>query len=259
MKPFPLMAIETTIFTKPVRHAALSQPMPNRPECAANLQVATPRPTKVNVGSGGQAVAGWLNVDKSPAVVLARWRRVRRALAFAGVLTDQQRQGFSTDVVYGDATKRLRFSDRSVDFLYCSHMIEHLSREQGMGFLIEVMRILKPGGMIRLATPDLAQLVSQYVADAGCDPSRAGDAFVSRMHFYHQTDGSFLRGLISRYLSGHWHQWLYDNASLSALLNGAGFAEINECQFRQGAFPDLQQIESRADSLFVQATKPLDT
>ena len=212
---------------------------------------------KVNFGSAGEAIPGWINVDKSPGVLLARRPAVRAALGRLGLLSEEQRRGFSPEVVYGDATRRLRFPDRSVEVIYSSHMIEHLSRASGRHFLAEARRVLRPGGRIRLATPDLGALVGEYcrARAAGREPP-AADEFMAALHLLHDGQEGLLGRLISRNLSGHWHQWLYDADSLSALLAEVGFTEIRRVEFRRGGFPDLERIEARPESLFVQARAP---
>jgi predicted SAM-dependent methyltransferase len=212
---------------------------------------------KVNFGSAAEAIPGWINVDKSPGVLLARRPALRAALGRLGLLSDEQIWGFSPDVIYGDATRRLRFADRTVEVIYSSHMIEHLSRAAGRRFLAEARRVLRPGGRVRLATPDLGALITEYCrADPTGGGSPAADEFMAALHLFHAGDEGLLRRLISRNLSGHWHQWLYDVESLSALLAEAGFTEIRRMEFRCGEFPDLERIEARPDSLFIQAQAP---
>jgi predicted SAM-dependent methyltransferase len=212
---------------------------------------------KVNFGSAAEAIPGWINVDKSPGVFLARRPGLRAALGRVGLLSEEQRRGFSPDVVYGDATRRLRFADGSVEAIYSSHMIEHLSRAHGRHFLAEARRVLRPGGRLRLATPDLGALVAEYSqARAAGGESPAADEFMAALHLFHDADEGLVGRLISRNFSGHWHQWLYDAESLSALLAEVGFTDIRRVPFRDGGFPDLERIEARADSLFVQAEAP---
>lgn len=211
----------------------------------------------VNFGSGADATAGWVNVDKSPALLLARRPWLRRILVDRGAISAAQGTGFSAAVVYGNAAKPLRFSSQSVACLYSSHMIEHVSRDQGLRFLTEARRVLRPGGVIRLATPDLAALVETYLGLSQSFESESGDWLMSRLHFMHDSDEGRIKRFISRNLSGHWHQWLYDAGSLVALLAEAGFERIEVVEYRQGRCPDLERIETRPDSLFVEAAAPL--
>jgi hypothetical protein len=52
------------------------------------------------------------------------------------------------------------------------------------------------------------------------------------------------------------HQWLYDEQSLAYLLMEAGFSQPEVRNYRAGAMPDLEQLEHRPDSLFIEALKP---
>jgi len=54
-----------------------------------------------------------------------------------------------------DARKRLPYKDNSVDFIYNEHFIEHITVEEAVKILIDFYRVLKPEGVLRIATPDL--------------------------------------------------------------------------------------------------------
>ena len=56
----------------------------------------------------------------------------------------------------------LKFNDNTFDFIYCSHFIEHLTKDQLRRFLNECYRILKPNGIIRIVTPDFDEMVFTY-------------------------------------------------------------------------------------------------
>lgn len=45
------------------------------------------------------------------------------------------------------------FKDKSIDMIYSSHFVEHLTGEQRIKFFNEIYRILKPGARIRLIHP----------------------------------------------------------------------------------------------------------
>ena len=57
----------------------------------------------------------------------------------------------------------LEFDDAIFDFVYTSHFIEHLSLEASKKFLNECRRILKPGGVIRIVTPDFHKICEEYI------------------------------------------------------------------------------------------------
>jgi predicted SAM-dependent methyltransferase len=55
------------------------------------------------------------------------------------------------------------FESNSFDVVYHSHVIEHFTPELGRKFLAECFRILKPGGVIRVATPNLEVIAQNYL------------------------------------------------------------------------------------------------
>lgn len=59
--------------------------------------------------------------------------------------------------------KGLPFADRSAAVCYSSHVLEHLGRYAARALLTECMRILKPGGILRLAVPDLEAIAREYI------------------------------------------------------------------------------------------------
>jgi hypothetical protein len=62
-----------------------------------------------------------------------------------------------------DLRERFPFEDASFDAVYHSHVLEHFTPEEGDSFTREAVRVLKPGGWIRLAVPDLERIVSLYL------------------------------------------------------------------------------------------------
>ncbi|MDR2819186.1 MAG: glycosyltransferase [Desulfovibrio sp.] len=64
------------------------------------------------------------------------------------------------------------FADATFDVVYHSHVLEHFSREDGKAFLQECFRVLRPGGLLRVAVPDLENIARAYLA--ALDEARAG-------------------------------------------------------------------------------------
>ena len=58
---------------------------------------------------------------------------------------------------------RFPFADEQFDIVYHSHLLEHFPRSYALPFLRECHRVLKPEGIIRIATPDLERLVRIYL------------------------------------------------------------------------------------------------
>jgi hypothetical protein len=55
------------------------------------------------------------------------------------------------------------FSDNSFDAVYHSHVLEHFNKIDGENLIKECFRVLKPGGVLRVAVPDLEQIAIKYL------------------------------------------------------------------------------------------------
>jgi predicted SAM-dependent methyltransferase len=53
--------------------------------------------------------------------------------------------------------------DNKFEAVYHSHVLEHFPRDKGFEFIKECYRVLKPGGVIRIAIPDLEQIARNYI------------------------------------------------------------------------------------------------
>jgi predicted SAM-dependent methyltransferase len=53
--------------------------------------------------------------------------------------------------------------DNSVDVVYHSHLLEHFAKHEAPVFLSECRRVLKPGGVLRVAVPDLEGITRTYL------------------------------------------------------------------------------------------------
>jgi len=60
-----------------------------------------------------------------------------------------------------DITK-LNYGNDSIDVIYASHVFEYFDRNEGMEVLREWYRVLKKGGVLRIAVPDFEAMSSLY-------------------------------------------------------------------------------------------------
>lgn len=66
-------------------------------------------------------------------------------------------------VRFWDLRRPLPFDEEVFDVVYSSNAIEHLVRTGGEALLRELVRVLQPGGTLRLLTPDLEQMCGEYI------------------------------------------------------------------------------------------------
>ena len=67
------------------------------------------------------------------------------------------------DVIAHDLLNGIPFENNSFDLVYHSHVLEHFSKEDGEKIIAECFRVLKPGGIIRIAIPDLEMILRNYL------------------------------------------------------------------------------------------------
>lgn len=191
---------------------------------------------RLQVGAGRMTLKGWLNSDIEPV------------------------QG----EVYLDAAAPFPFADKTFKYIYAEQLIEHLTYKQAQVFLRECFRVLVPGGRIRLATPDLLQLVALFTTDKTPIQKKLLD-FESRVNHFPSTPLPETAWFNT--LTRAWgHQFLYDPESLRATLEAAGFTSVTRVKLGESDAPDLQNIEmhwheggkeiDEATSQFVEATRP---
>jgi predicted SAM-dependent methyltransferase len=66
-------------------------------------------------------------------------------------------------VIPCDISNGINFDDNYFDVVYHSHVIEHIEKNLAPGFLDECYRVLKPGGILRIAVPDLEKIAQIYL------------------------------------------------------------------------------------------------
>ena len=91
---------------------------------------------RANLGCGSQICPDWINID----------------LVRTG-----------PGVVAHDLSTGIPLPDASCEVVYHSHVLEHLRRSDAQFFMRECFRVLKPGGILRVAVPDLEQICRQYL------------------------------------------------------------------------------------------------
>jgi predicted SAM-dependent methyltransferase len=155
-----------------------------------------------------------------------------------------------------DLTNGIPASDNSLDVVYHSHMLEHLTNTEGIQFLKECNRVLKPGATMRLLVPDLGAFSKKYMEkdDFFFDAYRK-EALADDKVLY-PTRGSVFMGM----LHNHGHKMGYDFDTICHILNQTGFTDIRKTMFQESKLCDIKDIEPyaplrAAESLCVECIK----
>ena len=200
---------------------------------------------KVNLGCGLSVANGWINVDASLNAFIAAWPKIthRFTYRFSGAnrfysFTDYHNILKNNRFVHHNLEKSIPFEDNSVDYVYSSHFLEHLAKTERDRLIAEIYRVLKPGGRVRIAVPDLDFAVSLYKLN---EKSRMLDTY-----FFVEDRGSYF----SR------HKYMYDFELIKTLLETNGFKNILRRVYQKGNIPDLELLDKYPeDTLYVEAVK----
>jgi predicted SAM-dependent methyltransferase len=177
------------------------------------------RTKKLHIGAGGHILEGWLNSDLYPS------------------------QG---NLIHLDATKTFPINDCTFDYLFSEHMIEHFTYPTGLNMLKECHRVLKPGGRIRVATPDLLFLVLLYRPDK-TPMERAYIQWSTDTYDNIQSGGSYEDTFVINNFFRDWgHRFIYDEKVLRHALAKVGFTNIVQRQMHESEDQNLRGLENDA-------------
>lgn len=81
----------------------------------------------------------------------------------------------------------LPFEDNTFDLLYSSHVLEHFKKDDTQSVLNEWVRVIKPGGTIRLSVPSLEALIKIYELSGDMEyiigPLMGGQTYEQNFHY----------------------------------------------------------------------------
>ena len=132
-------------------------------------------------------------------------------------------------------------------------MLEHLDQNEAVLFLKEARRVLRSGGIIRLAIPDLRKQVLQYIE------TNEGDAFISATLLTEPRPRTIWQRIKIILVGTRHHQWMYDGVSLSRLLQAQGFTAPVVLNAGESLIENPQNLdlcERASESVYVEAIGP---
>lgn len=68
------------------------------------------------------------------------------------------------NVLQMDILSGLKFENNTFDIVYTAQFMEHITLDQAALVLKEVNRVLKPGGILRIVTPDFEEMAVSYLS-----------------------------------------------------------------------------------------------
>lgn len=141
-----------------------------------------------------------------------------------------------------EAGQLAMFANDSVDLLYNCHVLEHISRPCIQPTLQEWWRVLKPGGLLRTAVPDLAVAWAIYTESQ--DLNLILGLLYGRQDYPENT-----------------HLMGFDWLTLKRHLEQAGFINVRRYDYQQTLHKDYDDysqayIQGKLASLNVEADKP---
>lgn len=202
----------------------------------------------VNLGSGNNAVQGWLNIDKSPNVLLSRQPLLKTFLRFLGLIKPVHMTKWDRDIKFADARK-LRLPEMSVKNFYSAHLLEHVFFWEAKEILRNCHMQLRPRGMIRLALPDCKIIVDNFLSSLKDNPAKAARALNESLLSYPLRKEDKPWFLLDSII-GHVHKWQPTSELVEEMLTEVGFEQIKVCEFGAGNFPDLDALEHRSEGTF---------
>ena len=184
------------------------------------IETIDQRNLKLNVGCGYKPMTGWLNIDIAIGIAEIVW----------------------------DVRKNLPLLDESCSAVFCEHLIEHLDKAHGLSLIKEFYRVLQPGGVLRISTPDAGKYLRSYVFN---------DGFLHHQNLITTPESPMDRINVMMRENGS-HLWIYDNDSLSNTMLSVGFETIITQQFGISCCTDMMfidSIEREHESLYIEAVK----
>lgn len=181
---------------------------------------------KLHIGCGGNLMSGWLNSDIFPDTIMT---------------------------AYLDASQTFPIADNTFDYVYSEHVFEHLNFQAQLNYLKESFRILRPGGKIRIATPDfnfLIHLASNETSTVEKEYLEWNfNHFLPAINAELKDNRDLEVYVINNYFRDWGHQLIHNKESLRHLINLTGFENVYELAVSESGDKCLQNIERHAEMI----------
>lgn len=166
---------------------------------------------------------------------------------------DIQAAPFRMDLNWG-----LPFADDSVDYVYSSHVIDHLPYKQPvLRVLQDICRVLNPDGTFRVIVPDVEKCINAYDSD----DLEFFEGRTSRWPLAHYWPWRYCETKLEHFLGYlglgvpphdfvRGHKYAYDFETLSLLLHEAGFEDVRRSEYLGSGDPTLRIDDSIKGNMY---------
>ena len=169
---------------------------------------------KVNLGCGADKRDGWIGMDN--------------------------KRHHKPDVLHDLRDIPLPWAEGSVDLIFAEQALSQIEQWQGQRLLCDCLRILRPGGWIRINEADF-EWVMNYTYNMNPGPEMGDMTPAERVQMY-----------LNRY---GW-AFIYDWPALYKAVARSGFVNIRRPGIRLSEIPDFIGMEKRSGGLVLEAQKP---
>jgi SAM-dependent methyltransferase len=202
---------------------------------------------KLQIGAGENPLSGWLNTDLEPV---------------------------SHSIIHLDAQEQFPFEDQLFDYIFSEHMIEHIPYLGGLYMLGECFRVLKPAGRIRIATPNIEQIVGLCTSALNDDqkayirwsmdhlglyasqksefqkrrPEWALDAQHLQAYFPKQNEDPACF-VVNNFFRSYGHQFLYNPSTLRSALEATGFEDVRQYEPGESDDDEIRGVEAHGQHI----------
>jgi hypothetical protein len=209
----------------------------------------------LNVGCWTDVAEEWINVDASVYVKISKIPMVGSL-----ILSTLKAPRFPPSIYCGDVVKGLNIKQNSCQLIFVSHVLEHLSLTDFYLALKNLYSYLRKDGIIRIIVPDLESYINDYLKQKS-NPNTTTQAAYKLMKNSYLGYQPSRRTLYHRWreiLANSRHQWMWDEASLTAALREQGFKNIKKHEYGHWSDPRFQLVEKKErhyQAICLEATK----
>jgi SAM-dependent methyltransferase len=209
----------------------------------------------LHIGCGLNAPEGWINIDASLSLRLAKIPILGRY-----IISVLGGPAWPISVKYGDIVKGIKIKEDSCELVFSAHVLEHLSLSNFHAAVSNIYSYLKPGGVFRAIVPDLEKYIATYITHRSNSSLsiKAAHEFMSVSFIGHPGSRSGLYWRLREAFSNSRHQWMWDEPSLVDAFYQHGFKDIRRCDYGEWSdarFGTVEQASNHFYAICVEGTK----